>query len=117
MCDSCSHVLTNNYFSHTNENCPLGAAIYCGICCSYGHSTYSCADRPSSSRNTLTEISSNAMFKRECKNTLVLPKNNDRAKHHFLYSQGVSRAGKTEELNRKCERVAKERGYHGVTYE
>ncbi len=118
MCDHCTHVLSKNYFPHSEENCPLGAATYCSICCSYGHSSYSCEYKPSPKTSALKEISSNKVFKRELKNTLVIPKNNDRGKHHFLYSQGVSRAGKTEELNKKCEKVAKERGYSdGVTYE
>ena len=117
MCDSCSHVLSNKYFSHSEENCPLGAATYCGICCGYGHSSYSCNNRPTSSMNALKEISTNKIFQRQIKDTLVLPKD-DRAKHHFLYSQGVSRAGKTEELNKKCEKVARERGYKdGVVFE
>ncbi len=117
MCDTCSHVLSNKYFSHSEENCPLGAAIYCSICCSYGHSSFSCDNRPTSSMNALKEISTNKVFQRQIKDTLVLPKD-DRAKHHFLYSQGVSRAGKTEELNKKCEKVARERGYKdGVVFE
>ncbi len=67
--------------------------------------------------NALKEISTDKVFQRQIKDTLVLPKD-DRAKHHFLYSQGVSRAGKTEELNKKCEKVARERGYKdGVIFE
>jgi len=117
MCDSCSHVLTRKYFSHTEENCPLGAATYCSICCSYGHSVYGCNDRPTTSINTLKEISPNKIYQKEVKNTLTLAKD-DRSKHHFLYSQGISRAGKTEELNRKCDMVAKERGFKdGVRFE
>ncbi len=117
MCDNCSHVLGKNYFSHYEENCPLGAASYCSFCCNYGHRSYSCEYKPSPKSNTLKEISSNYIYNRELKKTIVLPKDNDRGKHHFLYSQGVSRAGKTEELNKKCEKVAKERGYSGVTFE
>ena len=118
MCDHCTHVLGKGYFSHSEENCPLGAATYCGICCSYGHSSYSCAHKPSPKTSSLKEISTNSMFKRDLKNTLIVPKDNNRGKHHFLYSQGVSRAGKTEELNKKCEKVARDRGYSdGITYE
>jgi hypothetical protein len=42
MCEHCSHTLRKLVKPHDPEDCAYRKALYCGICCEYGHSTRLC---------------------------------------------------------------------------
>ncbi len=45
-CKHCVDVLVGFQIKHTEEDCPLRAALHCRYCCTYGHSSDECDDAP-----------------------------------------------------------------------
>lgn len=42
MCDICSSILGKYATPHPKTPCPVGKALYCGLCAKYGHSRTKC---------------------------------------------------------------------------
>ncbi len=112
MCDICKPILPRYPIKHTPNHCPYAKSCYCSFCCDYGHLESSCPDIK------LTSESPNHV-----KATVQLPSehvlligNKDRILRAFLFSKGISIAGKTEELQEKVTEWALENGYENVNF-
>ncbi len=117
MCSICENTLVNYPFKHDDKYCPLAAATYCSLCCKYGHSQIDCSNRPSIetiTRKPLKEIQPK-VFVRDKTNTFEMA-DHDRSMRAFLYSQGVSTAGKKEVLKAKIKETVKEYGYENTRF-
>jgi hypothetical protein len=49
MCRNCEPILGRNVKKHDEKECPLMQASYCSICCTKGHFTKRCPNKPASS--------------------------------------------------------------------
>ncbi len=117
MCSICDNTLTSYSFKHDAKYCPLGAATYCSLCCKYGHSQFDCDNRQSIetvTRKPLKETQSK-VFVRDKTNTFEMP-DHDRSMRAFLYSQGVSTAGKNEKLKEKVKETVKQYDYENARF-
>jgi hypothetical protein len=45
-CKHCVDILVGFQIKHSEEDCPLRAALHCRYCCTYGHASDDCEDAP-----------------------------------------------------------------------
>lgn len=107
MCIHCDHVLIGFAIKHKPAACPFMAACYCNLCASYGHRPANCEHRPSADCWPAKIAAKAPASQKETGPTLEVACE-DRAMRAFLYSKGLSIAGKSDALqDRICEWAGK----------
>ena len=114
MCSNCERILPHFLVKHAETSCPYMSALYCTFCATYGHSHTACARRPTTDVLPTKGTEPAAYFPAAPGPVFDLPPN-DRALRAFLYSQGLSIAGKTDALQDRVKLWAAKNGYTSVT--
>jgi hypothetical protein len=113
MCDICKPILPKYPFKHLQKHCPYAKSCFCSFCCDYGHLEIHCPDAPKSDPEPPKHIK--ATVEQPTEHALLIG-NKDRVLRAFLFSKGISIAGKTEELQEKITEWALENGYENVNF-
>ncbi len=113
MCDICKPFLPKYPFKHAPNHCPYAKSCFCSFCCNYGHLERSCPDALPPAPEPPTYIK--ATVEQPTEHVLMIG-NKDRVLRAFLFSKGLSIAGKSDELQEKVTEWALDNGYENVNF-